>query len=314
MNATAKPATLAALGQLPPPLPRGDILRVDHVSVRVPDLEQGVAWYTTILGLVEIERRHGRAYLGGPVSGRYAIALTEGGTGMEYVSFAVNGLDALQRLGALIDRQNVAAADPGDDARTGAQSAIRLKLPTGHVMELAAHQPDDGEARQRLPAAPGTFNLDVSHVQLRTGDVSDSANFLSGIGFYVTDYVKMRDRDGFFAIFTRVNEFHHQIALFAGNTGFHHVALETDQALDVMKLGDHLLLHRVAAEYGPGRHVPGKGVFMYIRDPWGNRVEISSPIEMVGFDAPPRELTQPIPFIVNMWGPQPPESWRNDVT
>ena len=313
MTATAKHERLAALGQVPPPLPRGDILRVDHVSVRVPDLEQGVAWYTTILGLVEIERRRGRVYLGGPVSGRYAIALVEGGTGMEYVSFSVNGPDALQRLGALFDKQNVATADPGEDARSGVQSAVRLTLPTGHVMELAVLKPQDDEARQRRPAAPGAFNLDVSHVQLRTGDVTDCANFLSKIGFYVTDYVKMRDREGFFAIFTRVNEFHHQIALFTGNTGFHHVALETD-AMDVMKLGDHLLLHRVAAEYGPGRHVPGKGVFMYIRDPWGNRVEISSPIEMVGFDAPPRELTQPIPFIVNMWGPQPPESWRNEVT
>jgi catechol 2,3-dioxygenase-like lactoylglutathione lyase family enzyme len=305
--------TLAALSQLPPAVTRNDILRVDHVSIRVPDLEQAVAWYTTILGLVEIERRHGRVYLCGPVSGRYAIALTEGGTGMEYVSFAVNGPDALQRLGALIDKQDVAATDSSKDTRTGTRSALRLKLPAGHVMELAVHQPENDAARQRKPAAPGTFNIDVSHVQLRTGDVTDSANFLSRIGFYVTDYVKMRDRDSFFAIFTRINEFHHQIALFAGNTGFHHVALETD-AMDVMRLGDHLLLHGVAAEYGPGRHVPGKGVFMYIRDPWGNRVEISSPIEMVGLDAAPRELTQPIPFIVNMWGPQPPESWRNDVT
>ena len=311
MNVRAKHEALAALGKIPPPIPRGDILRVDHVSVRVPDLEQGVAWYTTILGLVEIERRRGRVYLGGPVSGRYAVALTEGGTGMEYVSFAVNGPDALRRLGALIDKQDVATSDPRDDARTGAQSAMRLKLPTGHTMELAVVQ--SNEETPRRPAAPGAFNLDVSHVQLRTGDVRDSANFLANIGFHVTDYVTMRDRDGFFAIFTRVNEYHHQIALFAGNTGFHHVALETD-ATDVLKLGDHLLLHRVAAEYGPGRHVPGKGVFMYIRDPWGNRVEISSPIEMVGYDAPPKELTQPIPFIVNMWGPQPPESWRNDVT
>ena len=310
----ARPETLPAIRQIPPPLPRNDILRVDHVSVRVPDLEQGVAWYSTILGLVEIERRHGRVYLGGPVSGRYAIALTEGGTGMEYVSFAVNGADALQRLGALIDRHEVETIDSSNDARTGTLSAFRLKLPAGHVMELAVHQANGHDTRVRRPATPGALNLDVSHVQLRTGDVTDSANFLSSIGFYVTDYVKMRDRDGFFAIFTRVNEFHHQIALFAGNTGFHHVALETDQALDVMKLGDHLLLHRVAAEYGPGRHVPGRGVFMYIRDPWGNRVEVSSPIIMVGFDAPPRELTQPIPFIVNMWGPQPPESWRNEVT
>ena len=311
MNATAK--TLAALSQTPPPLPRGDILRVDHVSVRVPDLEQGVAWYTTILGLVEIERRHGRAYLGGPVSGRYAIALTEGGTGMEYVSFAVNGPDALRRLGTRIDQQHIAVTDPGDDARTGVRSALRFKLPTGHTMELAVLDADDGGGHSRPPEAPGTFNININHIQLRTGDMTESMNFLSTIGFYVTNYVRTRDREDFFAIFMRINDFHHQIALLAGNTGFHHVALETD-AIDVLKLGDHLLLHRVAAEYGPGRHGAGMPIFMYVRDPWGNRVEVSSPIERVGFDAPPRELTQPIPFIVNMWGPQPPESWRNDVT
>ena len=89
--------------------------------------------------------------------------------------------------------------------------------------------------------------------------------------------MRMRDRDGYFAIFTRVNEFHHQIALLAGNAGFHHVALETS-AMDVLRFGDHLLLHRVAAEYGPGRHGAGLPIFLYVRDPWGNRIEISSPI------------------------------------
>jgi hypothetical protein len=263
--------------------------------------------------LVELERSRGRVYLGGPVSGRHAIALAPGGSGLEYVSFSVNGPDALQRLGALLDREEVAVAESRADAHTGVRDALRFKLPTGHLMELAVLSADGGHGQRRRPAAPGTPDINLNHIQLRAGNPVESLNFLSTIGFNVTDYMRTRDRDGYFAIFTRVNEFHHQIALLAGNVGFHHVALETG-AIDVLRFGDHLLLHRVAAEYGPGRHGAGMPIFLYVRDPWGNRIEISSPIEVVGLDRAPRELTDPIPYLINMWGPQPPESWRTDVT
>ena len=310
MDAKAREESIAALNRKPPPLPRGDILRIDHVCVRVPDLEQGVAWYTTILGLIEIERRRGRVYLGTPIAGRHAIALAEGGTGMDYVSFAVNGPDALQRLGAVVDGLNLATADPGADARTGALSALRFKLPSGHLMELAVVDAD--QPRERPPPAPGMLDLKISHIQLRAGDMADIMAILSALGFSVSDHMRMSG-GGYSAIFTRVNEFHHQIALLNGNPGFHHVALETE-AMDIFKLCDHLMLHRVAAEYGPGRHGAGRPIFLYVRDPWGNRVELCSPIAMVGFNSPPRELADPMTYIVNLCGPQPPDSWRNEVT
>ena len=39
---------------------------------------------------------------------------------------------------------------------------------------------------------------------------------------------KAPDKEYYFAVFVRANEFHHQFALFAGKTGMHHIAVETD--------------------------------------------------------------------------------------
>src|SRR5690606_8661245 len=101
-------------------------------------------------------------------------------------------------------RQDVSVHEAGADARSGVQRAIRAELPTGHLIEFAALEPGAERSGPRKPPTPGTFNIDVNHVQLRSGDVSAAANFLAGIGFLVTDYVRFRDRDGYFAIFTRI--------------------------------------------------------------------------------------------------------------
>ena len=39
------------------------ILRLSHVDVRVPDLDLATAYYTEVLGLLEVERGEGEVYL-----------------------------------------------------------------------------------------------------------------------------------------------------------------------------------------------------------------------------------------------------------
>ena len=252
-------------------------------------------------------------YLCAPVSGRLVIALTEGGTGLEYVSCLVGGTEALERMGAKIENQGIAVSETSQDARTGAKRALRLMLPTQQGLEFMVPAAEDGSTGPSKLPYPGAFDIEASHVQLRTPDVAGLAEFFGKVGFRTTDYGKMRDSGEYFAAFVRANEFHHQFALFNGKLGLHHIALETD-TIDVLRLGDHLRRLRVSAEYGPGRHKPGDSIFMYVRDPFGNRIEITSPMQMVGFEQPAQQLTDPFPFLVNMWGPQPPESWLNEWT
>jgi catechol 2,3-dioxygenase-like lactoylglutathione lyase family enzyme len=281
------------------------------MSVKVPDLQQATDWYTKVLGLVECERRNGRVYLKAPVSGRITVALTQLGTGLEYASCLVRDLDALNRIAANIEKSGLAITDAGSDSRTGAARAIRVQMPTEQTLEFLVAENSD--AAKPSPAYPGAFNIEASHVQLRTPDVAALALFFNNLGFRVTDYGKAPDKEFYFAVFVRANEFHHQFALFAGKTGLHHIALETD-SIDFLKIGDHFSRLRVAAEYGPGRHMPGDSIFLYVRDPFGNRIEITSPMQMVGFEQPAKCITEKFPFMVNMWGPQPPESWMTEWT
>lgn len=298
--------------QVPPAWTRGDILRVDHMSIKVPDVAQATDWYSKVLGLVECERRNNRVYLSAPISGRITVALSEGGRGLEYASCLVRDTDALDRIAANLDTHRIPFMDSINDTRAGAVRALRVTMPTQQLLEFLVADRNGASGRIQT-AYPGAFNIEASHVQLRTPDVAALAVFFSKLGFRVTDYGKAPDKEFYFAVFVRANEFHHQFALFAGKTGLHHIALETD-AIDFLKIGDHFSRLRVSAEYGPGRHMPGDSIFLYVRDPFGNRIEITSPMQMVGFEQPAKRITEQFPFMVNMWGPQPPDTWMNEWT
>lgn len=292
---------------------RGEIIKTDHLSVAVPDLEGAVPWYVEVLGLREVARDHGRVYLATPISGRIAVALVSsghGGAGLEYASCLVRDADVLDRIARRLRDEQIQFSE-AKDIRPGAARAIRLTLPTEHGLEFLAEK-DEVEFNLHKPY-PGAFDIEASHVQLRTPDVAALAAFFERIGFRATDFGKTPGGDKLFAAFMRANEFHHQFALFSGRNGLHHIALETD-LIDFLKIGDHFVRHGVDAEYGPGRHKPGDSLFIYVRDPFGNRIEITSPMQMVGHDVPPRQLAHEFPFLVNMWGPQPPESWLNEWT
>jgi catechol 2,3-dioxygenase len=306
MNSDASRAVQSA----PMSWTRGEVIKIDHLSVAVPDLQRAVPWYVEVLGLKAVERDHGRAYLATPISGRIAVALVRdngAGAGLEYASCLVRDADALDRISSKLRKVEIPFSE-AKDIRPGAARAIRLTLPTEHGLEFLAEK----ERVEPNPhkAYPGAFNIEASHVQLRTPDVAALAAFFERIGFRTTDFGKA-PRGDLFAAFMRANEFHHQFALFSGRNGLHHIALETD-LIDFLKIGDHFARCGVGAEYGPGRHKPGDSLFIYVRDPFGNRIEITSPMQMVGHDVPAQQLTREFPFLVNMWGPQPPESWLNE--
>ncbi|HWI85855.1 MAG TPA: VOC family protein [Sphingomonas sp.] len=310
MNETDTAPELHPAG-LPNHLWQGDIKRIDHSVIRVPDLEAGISWYRRLLGLVESERRSGRVYLASPFSGETVLGLTEGGTGLAYVSYRVRGAEALERIAARLQSADIAFERGHDDTRSGAVAALRLELPTGHVLELL--QAEETEKRKPAPGyVAGAMDVRTSHLQLRTLDVLGTSEFMKKIGFKVSTYVPLPDGKHLLQ-FMRVNEFHHQLAILTGTAGLHHVALELD-VVDFWKFCDHLSIERIPAEYGPGRHLEGDLLFIYVRDPFGNRLEITGPMALAGFDYPPQPGHDEPWYHMNRWGPQPPESWYHEWT
>ena len=296
-------------------LPERLISNLDHAVINVPDLEQGVAWYKRFLGLYETAREPGLVYLGSPVTGRTILGIAEGGIGLRRVSFALSNPEFVDKLAAILPGQGFEVERFTAASRPGSRRSLRVKIPTGHVLELL--DAEDEKKKGVVPPAytAGAIDVRISHLQLRTQDVLEMSRALQTLGFRVTGYVPHPDPSAEKHIiqFLRANEHHHQLALLTGPAGFHHVALELEQA-DFWKFCDHLAHVKIPAEYGPGRHYEGFFNFLYVRDPFGNRTEITSPMGQVGYDYPGAELTGDPNFHMNMWGPQPPQSWLTEWT
>nr|WP_274637178.1 VOC family protein [Microbacterium bovistercoris] len=290
---------------------KGPLAGTDHTTIRVPDLETALPWYRQLLGLVVTEQAAGRAFLASPVTGRVVLSLSETGRGLEYVSFRARTPDVFQTVGARLDAAGIRTRSDVGETRPGVTDALRVDLPTGHALEVVV-APDDA------PSAPvdgayglGSVDVRTSHLQLRTTDVKGLTDFLAVLGFRSSTFVPLPTGEGFFIQFVRANEFHHQVAILTGAEGVHHVALEVDEVA-FWSLLDHLATLRWPAEYGPVRHHEGNMLSFYIRDPFGNRLELTSSMETVGFDYPPTMADQQPWYHMNMWGPQPPESWETE--
>ncbi|KQP69985.1 bleomycin resistance protein [Microbacterium sp. Leaf288] len=289
---------------------KGPLAGTDHTVIRVPDLDAAIAWYEQLLGLVVSERSSKRAYLASPVTGHIVLGLSEGGLGLDYLSFRARTPDAFQAIAAKLDNSDVRIAVSDSDTRPGVDQSLRLTLPTGHLFEvtqaeLPAAAPVEGAYR------PGSIDVRTSHSQLRTTDVKGLTDFLGLMGFRSSAFVATPNAEGFLLQFLRVNDYHHQLAILTGHAGTHHVALEVDEA-DFWKLLDNLTVTKFAAEYGPLRHHEGNMVSLYIRDPFGNRLELTGTMERVGFDYRPAPAAHEFWYHMNMWGPQPPETWQQE--
>ncbi len=287
------------------------LTNLDHSVLRVPDLEVGLAWYKKALGLVEADRRAGGVYLASPVSGRVVLGLTAGEPGLDYVSYRAADRRALDAIVNRLDEAKVPYTSGTAGTRAGASDAMRLEIPTGHTLEIILDETETAAAPIPGHYRAGAIDFRTSHVQVRTVDVRELSEFLALIGFTTSTYVPFDDN--FYMKFLRVNEKHHQMALLTGEPGIHHVSLELGE-VDFWRFLDHLATEKIPAEYGPGKHHEGNLLFLYVRDPFKNRLEINGPMEYVGLDYPPQLATQEPWFHMNMWGPQAPESWETEWT
>ena len=87
----------------------------------------------------------------------------------------------------------------------------------------------------------------------------------------------------------------------ASRAAFDHFALETNGWNGLRDWADHFAGLRLPIWWGPGRHGPGNNLFLMIRDPDGNRIEISAELERMPAGIPHRVWPQEERKL-NLWG------------
>ena len=125
--------------------------------------------------------------------------------------------------------------------------------------------------------------------------------FIEKAGFVLSDRV-VDDARTLTAGFVRSDPEHHSFAAFrASSPAFDHFALEADDWNALRDWADHFAALRIPIWWGPGRHGPGNNLFIMIRDPDGNRIEISAEMEHMARAVPHRTWPQE-ERTLNLWG------------
>jgi catechol 2,3-dioxygenase len=145
----------------------------------------------------------------------------------------------------------------------------------------------------------------LQHYALRSPAPMTLAQFyIDVLGFVPSDWV--RDPHGSVtAVFLRTNALHHALAIYrAPKEGFDHLACEAHDWNALRDWADHMAREGIPMEQGVGRHGPGNDTFFMVKDPDGNRAEISADLEHCGQDRPAGEWPH-APRTLNLWDHAP---------
>jgi catechol 2,3-dioxygenase len=282
-------------------------MRIDHFAIGASEIEKSVAWYRDVIGLQEFAPIDGRRLLGCGGRDTFDLMIEPGGPGLRHVAYACF---SDEEFAAAADRLAASGLDnvPAAFTAPGIEDARAVRLPGGHLVQLVKRSVTDHYLRvahwdQRAAHSP----RDIDHVNIAVRDVDATVSALDrAFGLRLSDLHHVGEH-GNVGAWMRAGERHHDFAIIRNKAdGLHHVAYQLPDAAAMVMFADRLSAAGTTAEYGIGRHSPGSNLFLYARDPSGNRLELTADMALVPPAAPHRVWEGTDPSIVNTLAPYGP--------
>ena len=280
-----------------------NVLRAGHATFTTPDLEQQVAYYTDVMGLIVIERDKSRAFLA-TRTGLEAISLEQGDkSDLVRLAFQVAPDADLNAYAKELSGHGI-KSELRNGISPGAARALVFTDVKGTVIELYSDYTfakDDGKPAVITP-------LKLGHIAHRVDDVQKAVTFYTEVlGFRVSDWHAER-----FA-FLRCGVDHHTVNfVYDEKPQLHHIAFEVKDWPEIHRACDYLAKHNIQLVWGPGRHIIGHNVAAYHRNADYVRVELFCEMDQMQDEAlgyfDPRPWHQDRPQLPKVW---PPGTMRN---
>ena len=272
--------------------------RIDHVCLRVADVEEAVSRWSVQFGLVDRGRHSGRALLSCDDE-PYALELVEGTAGHDHTAFALARHCSIDEAEA-----HLAAAGVQVERRDG---SLFASDPDGCGIELVPYRETEPwvlHARRSTTVRPGAPRK-LGHVNCLTSRLQESVRFYTeALGMGVTDWLGDR------GVWFHVNTDHHVMALIdKGVSRFHHLAFDVVDIGQMRDSLDHVARHGRWLGWGPTRHGVGGNIASYVRVVEEECfVELYCDMEQLQADHEPRVWPDDR-YSSNTWGPLPPRSY-----
>jgi catechol 2,3-dioxygenase-like lactoylglutathione lyase family enzyme len=274
--------------------------RIDHVCLRVSDLDEAVARWSVQFGLTEAGRTGGTARLRCGYE-PYSLELSQGDEpGHDHTAFELHREVTLDAAEQHLERRAVEYARLPD--------ALRFRDPDGNGIELVPYRPADGpfpDVARSTSTLRAFHPRKVGHVNVLSGDLAGGTSFYTEVlGMRITDTL------GDAGVWFHVNADHHVMALVqTGAPHFHHLAFELVDWGELRVAFDHLAQHGRWLSWGPVRHGLGRNLCGYVRIPEEEcLVELYCDMEQLEPDHEPRAWPDDA-HSSNVWGILPPRSY-----
>jgi catechol 2,3-dioxygenase len=266
-----------------------DLAHIGHAELLTPFPEESLGFFVELFGM-EVEARQGRSvYLRGWGDyQRYSLKLTESALlGLGHMAIRAWSPETLERRVRAIEATGRGLGWIEGDVGHG--PAYRFTDPDGHLFELyfesERYQPPD-HLRPALKNVPqryvgrGAAVKRLDHVNLLASDVAANREFAQDLlGFRLYEQIVLDDGSEAGAWMSLTIAAHELIyvADHVGASGrLHHFAFFVDSREEVLRAADLMLDADVPIEAAPSKHAIAQGMFLYVYEPGGNRVEVTT--------------------------------------
>jgi len=277
--------------------------RLDHVGLRVADLDEAASRWAIQFGLAVRSVENGRALLACDDE-PYCLELRqEGDPGHDHSAFELAHDCSLDDARAHFQALDVAWEE--------SEGSLFLEDYEGRGIQIMPYRPPASEM-ERWPQhghRSTTVHLGgprrLGHINCLTGAIHDGAAFYTEVlGMGLTDWL------GDAGVWFHINTDHHVMALVdVGYPHFHHLAFDTVDLGKQRDLLDHVARHGRWLGWGPTRHAIGGNIASYVRIVEEECfVELYCDMEQLQRGHVPRVYPDDR-FSSNTWGPLPPRSY-----
>lgn len=297
-----------------------NILKTGHVELRVTDLGRAHDFYVGLLGFVETERGGDRIFLRCLEDWEHhsLILRRAESPGLGHIGYRVEREEDLEALVRTVRERGLPArwVQPGEEPGQG--RALRISDPMGFPVEFYHQVTRVERLLQQFHLHRGANIMRIDHVNLHVPDVAAAETWYAGdLGFRRAEYTETEeDQPRVWASWLHRKQNVHDVALMTGpGPRLHHVGFWTQEPGNVLRAADILSAagYEGNLERGPGRHGISNAMFLYVRDPDGNRIELYTSDYLI-----PDPDFEPIRWRLNdpkrqtFWGQPAPQSWFND--
>jgi catechol 2,3-dioxygenase len=268
---------------------RGDVAHIGHVELLTPAFDASLSFFTGVMGMVVEGSAEDSVFLRafGDYE-RYCLKLTEAPrAGLGHVALRASSGHALQRR---VDALEAAGFGRGwIDGDLGYGPAYRFIDPDGRPFEIyyetERYRPPEqlepvmlNQVQRRSDRGIGVRRLE--HANFLSPDVAACRRFIEGfLGYRAVEVIELEDGSEYGAWLTVSVQGHELIYIkeqLPTRGRLHHVAFWVDTREEVLRAADLFQDSGVFIEAGPAKHTPIHSFYLYVYEPGGNRVEVTS--------------------------------------